>query len=505
MKPKAPWLEKSAGEGKKERGSETVENGFSYKKNGWTYISVRGSAIERGIAYGYLIADQFEEIQKMLEFIAMHDYGQPWEFFVKVGRDQFKAKTKSMFPEWYEEMDGIAKGCNMYYEENGNKTQTTLDEILAWNNYFTILDSWYPHSGAGSGSAKEGGGQPDRCSAFIATGSFTKNGQIVCAHNSFSGFTDGQYMNCILDIQPTKGARMMMQTSPCWMWSGTDFFVTSRGIIGTETTIGGFLPYENNVPIAYRIRNAMQYGKTLDDYVSMLLDGNSGDYANSWLFGDIHTGEILRIELGLKYHNVERTKDGYYVGFNAVYDPRIRNLECGNHGFDDIRRHQGARRVRLTDLMELNRGKIDVNKAMSIIADHYDVYLKKINKCSRTICSHYEMDPREYMSQADRPKPFQPKGAVDGCVVDSDMARNMSFLARYGSSCGTPFSAQKFCNTHRQWAYLLPYLRDRKSQPWTTFTASNEEKEKGKEKGKRTKRKRQKGKETKRNVKLISK
>jgi hypothetical protein len=162
---------------------------------------------------------------------------------------------------------------------------------------------------------------------------------------------------------------------PGWIWSGTDFFVTSKGIIGTETTIGGFLAYENKAPISCRIRQAMQYGNSLEDYVNILLKNNSGDYANSWLFGDIHSNEILRLELGLKYHLVEKTKNGYFIGFNAAYDPRIRNLECVDTGFYDIRRHQGARRVRLSDLMEKNKGKLDVSLAKTIIADHYDVYL----------------------------------------------------------------------------------------------------------------------------------
>jgi len=46
----------------------------------------------------------------------------------------------------------------------------------------------------------------------------------------------------------------------------------------------------------------------------------------------------MRIELGLKFVGVERKKEGYFIGFNAPYDPRIRNLECTNTGFDDIRR-----------------------------------------------------------------------------------------------------------------------------------------------------------------------
>jgi len=252
-----------------------------------------------------------------------------------------------------------------------------------------------------------------------------------------------------------------------------NFFVTSKGIMGTETTIGGFVAYENNIPISCRIRNAMQYGNTLDDYEKMLLEGNSGDYANSWLFGDTNTNEIMRIELGLRFHKTEKTKNGYFIGFNAPYDPRIRNLECVNTGFDDIRRHQGARRVRLEDLMDHWKGHLDVDVAKKIISDHYDVYLNKENPCSRTCCSHYELDAREYMSDPSRPKPFQPRGALDGNICDTTMAKNMSFLLRWGNSCGIPFDKNKFCDENREWAYLRPYLEDRPQQPWTMFSITN--------------------------------
>jgi hypothetical protein len=278
----------------------------------------------------------------------------------------------------------------------------------------------------------------------------------------------------VLDLNPSKGYRFIMQTSPCWIWSGTDIFVTAKGIIGTETTIGGFMPYEKNIPIGYRIRKAMQYGESLDDYVNILLEGNSGDYANSWLFGDTNTNEILRIELGLKYHNIERTKNGVFIGFNAPYDPRIRNLECNNSGFYDIRRHQGARQVRLNELMDRHKGKINIEIAKEIIADHYDVYLRKENNpCSRTVCSHYEIDAREYMSQSDRPKPFAPHGVVDGFVVDTTLARKMSFIGRYGNSCGTPFNKDEYCDRHIQWNIFRPYLLDRPTQEWTEFAISS--------------------------------
>jgi hypothetical protein len=445
--------------------STKIKNGLSYKKNGWIYISISGKPRERGYAYGYLCASEFKEIQKMLTFLMMEAYGNEWSFFVKEISNDFKSMTEKEFPELYEEMAGIAAGLN------AAKCKTTIDEIIAWNFYCSI-PYWYSIV-SDSHTAKEGGAQ-DHCSAFMAVGDWTHDGNIVCAHNSFTDFIDGQYSNVILDIKPVKGHRMIMQTAPCWIWSGTDFFVTSKGIIGTETTIGGFIPYEKRFPIGYRIRKAMQYGDTLDEYCEILLHENSGDYANSWLFGDTNTNEILRIELGLKYHNIERTKNGFFIGFNAPYDERIRNLEVNNSGFYDIRRHQGARMVRLGDLMDEHKGKLNIDIAKKIIGDHYDVYLEKDNNpCSRTVCSHYDLDAREYMSQESRPKPYAPRGAVDGIVCDTNLAKKMSFIGKFGSSCDIGFNKKEFCKKHRQYENFCPYLKDRPNEPWTEFTVTN--------------------------------
>jgi len=445
-------------------------NGTSYEKNGWTYISVYGAPRERGFAYGYFAAKLFKQIQRMLNFVVLNDIGKPWEYFIEATRKEFTPKIKKVFPEFYEEIQGIAEGCT------ANGTPTSADEIITWNNYFTMLDSWFQEGAGPREGGKGAKGAKDRCSSFIAVGDYTKDGKIVCAHNSFDNFVDGQYMNVVLDIQPEKGNRILMQTAACWIWSGTDFGITSAGIIFTETTIGGFIPYENNNPIAFQARKMIQYANNLDDCVEILVDGNSGDYANSWLFGDINTNEIMRLELGLKYHNVEKTSNGFFIGFNAPYDPRIRNLECVNSGFYDLRRHQGARRVRLEDLMDENKGKLDIDLAMKLIADHYDVYLNKENRSSRTVCSHYELDPREYMSDPSRPKPYQPRGAVDGTAIDSNMAANMSFMGRWGSSCGSPFVASEFCNRNRIWKDYEPYLNDRPTQPWTKFMITDHDK-----------------------------
>ena len=489
-----------------------VKNGVKTEINGWKCITIKGAPYSRGYAHGHLLKKELEEIRAMLKYSLYEDFGRPIETFIEISNDFFKPQIKTNFPELYQEMEGIAKGSGQ-----------TIDFIVMWNCFVSLdylyaslsqilearndkalnekyeklldihmegLKTWSYGSSQLSKISGEGGGvlrklkggdkggdkgngwkgADDRCSSFIAVGSYTKDGKIVCAHNTFDNFIDGQYFNIIITIVPSSGHRMMFQSAPGYIFSGTDFFTCSSGIFGTETTLGGFNAYENKDPICCRIRQAMQYGNTLDDYVAYLTKNNSGDYASTWYFGDTNTNEIMKIELGLKYTPVERTKNGYFIGFNAAYDPRIRNLESVNSGYDDIRRHQGARRVRLEQLMREHKGAIDENVAKQIIADHYDVYLNKINLCSRTVCSHYELDDRAFMSQADRPKPYAPRGAVDGKVITSNLARESKFMGIWGSSCGTPFYKDDFCERNLQWEALKPYLHDRISQPWTTFS-----------------------------------
>ena len=487
-----------------------LKNGVKTEINGWKCITIKGAPYSRGYAHGQLLKKELEEVRAMLKYSLYEDYGRPLETFIEISNDFFKPQIKTNFPELYEEMEGIAKGSGQSIDfivmwncfVSLDYLYASLSQILEARNdkalnekYEKLLDihmeglkTWsYGSSqlskisgegGGGSDEAKvtrmrsewKGKGADDRCSSFIAVGSYTKDGKIVCAHNTFDNFIDGQYFNIIITVVPSSGHRMMFQGAPGYIFSGTDFFTSSSGIFGTETTLGGFNAYENRDPICCRIRHAMQYGNTLDDYVASLTRNNSGDYASTWYFGDTKTNEIMRIELGLKYAPVERTKNGYFIGFNAAYDPRIRNLESVNSGYDDIRRHQGARRVRLEQLMREHKGAIDEHVAKQIIADHYDVYLNKINLCSRTVCSHYELDDRAFMSQADRPKPYAPRGAVDGKVITSDLARELKFMGIWGSSCGTPFYKDDFCERNLQWEPLKPYLHDRISQPWTTFS-----------------------------------
>lgn len=434
----------------------TYEKGYRFDKNGWVYVHIEGQAYERGFQHGYLVADELKEILRTLKHVTLIETGQDWNYFVKAAERIF---VPYLDKEVLDEIKGIAAGA----QKAG--LNITWQEVLTWNGYDELTGYWWPNEKGGKFTP----GKKEHCSGLVATGSFTKNGEIVMAHNSWCGFEIGQYFNLILDIQPDKGNRMFMQSSPGYICSFTDFFTTSAGIMGTETTIAGFNEYDpKEEPEFYRIRKAMQYADNLDEFVEIMKKKNNGGYANAWLLADTNTGEIMRFELGLKYASVTRTTEGYFIGFNGPFDPKIRNLECGNTFFYDIRTSVGSRHVRLTQLMEENRGKLDVAAAEKILADHYDVYLGKENYSSRNVEGHYWLDPMKYWP--DR-LPYQPLGAVDGKVMDTKLAKNMSFQARWGSSSGLAFDANKFLKQHPQWSYLDGYLKDRPTEPWTLFKA----------------------------------
>ena len=504
-------------------------NGSRYEKNGWICINVHGSPYERGYAMGYLLSNEIKTSLKTLDFILMDTYGLPLSFFSDVISTLFRKQIKSRYNELYREMQGIAWGANaphsppskgqfgpskgqfgpskgqnipskgessdvltngsgkggMGVKPPGETPTCTLDTIIVWNCYL-MIDSMFPsiselvinnsilkkkYSHIYDEKAFINNPKSrlvERCSAFIAVGDHTSDGKIVCAHNSFSNFIDTQYSNVIMYVYPDKGNAFVMQTSPGYIWSGTDFYISSNGFICTETTIGGFNNFKLRDPIFCRIRKAVQYAKTLDDYSKILIERNGGDYANAWLIGDINNNTIMRIELGYKFVNIEKKTNGYFIGYNTAEDPRIRNMETDDMDIYNIKTSSGARRVRLTHLMEKYKGKIDVKIGQKVLADHYDVYLKKINPSNRTCCSHYDLDETRFIDYI----PFYPGGALDGIVTDTTMARDMMLSGRWGNSCGIPFKASEFIEKHPQWIHMKPYLDDRPSQPWAVFSSA---------------------------------
>ena len=487
--------------------------------DGWIRVTIRGAPYERGISHGkqILAADPtiFTRMFSTYDFLFRQGYGRDIEFFYGLCDDFYRGIIKRRFPKIFREMEGIAAGAGI-----------DVRQVILVNVYMS-LPYFYAHllryidtpkyrgkyadvirdelaiaanPAALSARAARLDEFKDRCSLIMAVGpGWTKDGGIVCGHSSFSNFLDAQFCNVILRIEPEAGdgCAMVMQTTPGGVWSMTDFFVTSAGIVGSETTIRGFNAFRLRDPICCRIRECMQYGKTLEEYAERLQKRDSGDYACSWMFGDVRNRgggggkpRIMRVELGLNYVNVETTRDGFFVGFNSTYDERIRNIECSGalsskaastgatgagmidagDGFRDVSSTIGNRRVQLEKLAEKYRGRLDTAVVKRVLSDHYDNYLGKTVANSRTICKHSYVDGGGGAGvdggDGGGGAPFKPVGAYDTKVADSASIRRMSFLAHWGPPCGTPFSVKEHMKKHPEWKDWAEYLADFPRRGW---------------------------------------
>ncbi len=272
----------------------------------------------------------------------------------------------------------------------------------------------------------------------------------------------------IADIAPARGHRILMQTQPGWVHSGTDFFITDAGLVGSETTIGGFHGFKDKaVPEFVRMRRATQDASSMEEWCQIMKKGNNGGYANAWLLGDVNKNEIACLELGLKNVNFEKKRDGFFASSNVAEDIRILRLETDIED-TDIRLSGVARRVRWKELMRQHAGKIDLELAKSFESDHYDSYYKKDRPGNRSLCAHGDLDDHMNASGV----PFSPHGTCDAKVVDSKLAKQMAFSARWGSACGAAFDADRFLAEHPQFDWMKGLLKSRPSQPWTVFQAA---------------------------------
>jgi hypothetical protein len=426
------------------------------ERNGWIQVHLEGTPGEIGFQHGYLLAPEIKDAFQDVSTEMAHDEKKPWEFFRKTAQEVFWPHIE---PEYRDELTGIAEGLKARGAALDVWDVVALNAWLELPYYDKWLDKGQPSSTAGPG---------DHCSAFVATGSYTKDGRVVIGHNNWTSYASGERWNIMFDIAPAKGSRILMDGMPGLIHSGDDFGVNAAGIIITETTISNFSGFDpGGVPEFVRARKAMQYAASIDDFARIMKEGNNGGYANNWLVADRKSNEIASLELGLKNVTLERTRDGFFVGANFPVDPKLTKEETT---FDpaDQGSSPNARRQRWLTLMEQNKGRIDVGAGQRFLADHFDAYEGKVHASERTLCGHIELSPRGIATWE---LPYAPSGAVQNKVTDAAGAEKMSLTAALGHACGTGFKAAQHLAQHPDFAWQKDILRDMPARPWTRFTA----------------------------------
>ncbi len=179
------------------------------------------------------------------------------------------------------ELQGIADGMN------AAGVPMTYDEIVTYNAQMELWGyaggRWPPKSFTdGIDVVKT---PKESCSSFIATGQMTKDGGIVLGHNTMGDYVEA-LANVVIDIQPAAGHRILMQTQQVkgFIHSGTDFFITDAGLVGSETTIEVLRHFFGRRASwkLVRMRRATQDATNIDwQWCAIMKKGNNGGYANS--------------------------------------------------------------------------------------------------------------------------------------------------------------------------------------------------------------------------------
>ncbi len=444
-----------------------LQKAYRFQQGGWTYVHLEGSPADIGFQHGYLLASEIADAFAAIKLFDTHQSQKDWQFYRTTAQQMLWPHIDA---EYQQELQGIADGLKAH------GVDLDVYDIVALNAFEEVPDYYVPwlskqQKTAGNPKLKA----PGNCSAFIATGSMTKDRQIVIAHNNWTSYLAGERWVVIFDIQPEHGNRILMDGFPGVITSDDDFGVNSAGIMITETTITQFEGWNpKGKPEFMRSRKALQYANSIDDYVNIIKEGNNGGYANDWMIGDRKTNEIAYLELGLKNTPLWRTKDGYFVSSNFARDPKVIREETT---FDpnDASTSPNARHIRWDELMKQSKGRIDVAMAEQFLSDHVDSFDKAASSAEkpqaneRALCGHVDNSPRgikEWGWDA-----YNPGGAVQGKATDSAMAAKMSFVARAGHPCGEDFLAEPFLERHPEFSWQKPLLRDMKAGPWTTFTA----------------------------------
>jgi hypothetical protein len=352
--------------------------GYRYPQNGWAVLHIEGEPYDRGYQHGWLMAKEIENyIAALSEHRATNSPTEYWDLYRQLVGSLYLNRFDR---EYREEMKGIAEGAAAAGARASGKPIDLVDiaGVNLWIELACLDDALRatPSGVEGVRASKPIAAYPPpnqehHCSAFAATGPATADGKIVFGHITMWNIHQASHFFVWLDVKPTKGHRVVMQTFPGGIYSGMDYYISSSGLMLTETTIDQTRFNPEGTPLATRARRALQYANTIDELVKELSVRNNGLYTNEWLLGDANTNEIAVFEQGTNATRLRRSSknewlspgvEGFYWGCNNGKDLQVRlDTYASLDGQPaDVSWRPSDRDLAWLKLYREHRGKIDV-------------------------------------------------------------------------------------------------------------------------------------------------
>ena len=392
-------------------------DGYRYDDGGWTFVHIEGEPYGRGRQYGSLVWEEIVAyVGKLSNQENAKDPAAGWNALRLLADAVF---LRGFDEEYLAEMRGIAEGAAAAGAKVDGRPVDLLD-VVTLNSAVDISELQAalrvtPHALTGQSflSPEDEMKVPDdrhKCSGVAATGPATKSGRVVFGQLfMWSGYT-GVHFNVICDVVPSKGHRLVYQTFPGGIHSGTDFYMNGAGIVIGETTVAQ-TPFERSgTPQSNRIRRAAQYASSIDDVVRILTERNNGLYTNDWLIADVKSDETAILLLGTKEHRLWRSSE--------------RPAPFGSPGFLSSNNNARDEAVRREYAVQIDEAPADVVFA----ASNRDLAFQEFYERTKGRID-VETTTRLFASS-----PIQRPHACDGKVTTSEMAEKLVFLAHYGKT-----------------------------------------------------------------------
>jgi hypothetical protein len=353
--------------------------GYRYPQHGWTVLHIEGGPYDRGYQHGRLMAEEIETyISALSEHRAAKSPAEYWGLYRELVAGMYLRRFDR---EYLEEMKGIADGAAAAGAKVHGRA-IDLTDVAGINLWVELACLGDALRATPSGVEEVTGSKPapalapppqeHHCSAFAATGPATADGKIVFGHITMWNLHQALHFNVWLDVKPDKGHRVVMQTFPGGIYSGMDYYISSSGLMLTETTLDQTRFDPDGTPLAGRARRATQYGSTIDDVVKELTARNNGLYTNEWLIGDAKTDEIAVLELGTHAHRLRRSSknewlipgvEGFYWGCNnaKTLAVRLETVATVSDRPEDVSWRPSDRDLAWLALYRKHRGKMDAD------------------------------------------------------------------------------------------------------------------------------------------------
>ncbi|HEV3122782.1 MAG TPA: C45 family autoproteolytic acyltransferase/hydrolase, partial [Isosphaeraceae bacterium] len=309
---------------------------YRYPQAGWIVLHIEGEPYDRGYQHGRLLSSEIAAYVKAMA--SMRSPKAPGDAWRGVRTLVDAVFLRRYDPELLEEMKGIADGAAAAGGRFENRPLDLVDIVAANSDMeLACLEGALGATATGL-EEKRFREEPDRtpapehCSAFAAVGPATQDGKIVFGHITMFNLYMVRHYNVWLDIKPSHGHRVLMQTYPGGIQSGMDYYMNDAGLLVAETTIKQTKFDIDGRALASRIRKALQYSESIDGAVRFLSEQNNGLYTNEWLLADLNANEIAMFELGTQKTKLWRSgknewlagAEGFYWGCNNTKDLDVR-------------------------------------------------------------------------------------------------------------------------------------------------------------------------------------